>query len=66
MQFHTPTSTKRVALPTFVIKNGELVCPEKIYTKDEYPNLRHDMVKITAQNGQKIFVNRSKVSAMDV
>ena len=66
MNWHTPQAIKRVDVPRFATKNGELICPEKIYTKEEYPNLPEDMVKITGQNGQKIFIKRSKISAMDI
>jgi hypothetical protein len=66
MQYHTPQTIKRVQVPQFAVKNGELICPEKIFTKEEYPHLKQDLVKITGQNGQKIYVPRNKVSPMDV
>jgi len=66
MQFHTPQKIMRVEVPTFAKKGDEIVCPEKIFTKEEYPHLKNDLVKITGQNGQKIYVNRKKISAMDV
>lgn len=66
MNYHTPKTIKQIDVPTFATKNGELICPEKIFTREEYPHLPHDMVKITGQNGQKIFVNRNKIHAMDV
>ena len=66
MQYHIPQTIKKVQVPQFAVKNGELVCPEKIFTREEYPHLKHDLVKITGQNGQKIYINRNKVSPMDV
>lgn len=66
MNYHIPQTIKQVPIPMFVERNGEIVSPEKIYTREEYPNLPEDMVKITGQNGQKILVKRSKVRAMDV
>lgn len=56
-------------LPLFMIHNGELVCPKKLFTRNEYPGLQRDMVKISGMNGQVVFIPLSKlahVSTMDV
>jgi hypothetical protein len=52
-----------------MIHNGELVCPKKLFTRNEYPGLQRDMVKISGMNGQVVFIPLSKlahVSTMDV
>lgn len=57
MNYHLPVNQEvEVAEPTFAILNKELVCPSKVYTKEQYPSLPHTMVKIAAQDGRNIFV----------
>lgn len=66
MNFHTNQTVIKVPVPQFATRNGNLIMPEKIYTKREYPNFPEDMVKIIGQNGQRIFIKRSKISPVEV
>lgn len=66
MNFHSPQNQSVTILPVFAVKNNTLVIPEKEYTKRDYPSLPYDMVKITAQNGQKIYVRRDKLGSAEV
>lgn len=63
MRYHLPITQniEQAVLPTFVLRGEELVCPQKVYTKEQYPNLPSTMVKITGRNGQKIFVAARKL-----
>jgi hypothetical protein len=66
MNYHIPKRQSRTPVPKFAVKNGMLVCPEKIYSQQDYPSLPSDMVKITAQNGKKIYIPREKLSSAEV
>lgn len=70
MNYHIPvTQNVSNSIPQFAEKNGEIVCPLKIYRKSQYPNMRCDMVKLTGMNGQNYYVPASKlnlnISSMD-
>jgi hypothetical protein len=65
MKFHAPESQSEAEHSTFAVKSNTLVHQEKVFEKKHYPSLPHDMVKITAQNGQKIYVSRHKLSSAD-
>jgi hypothetical protein len=65
MNFHTPQSQSHTPLPVFAVRNNTLISPEKIFTKRDYPNLPDDMVKITAQDGRKIYIPRHKLNSAD-
>lgn len=70
MNYHLPVehSVDSNPLPAFAILNKQLVCPSKVYTKEEYPSLPHSLVKIAAQDGRNIFVPLHKfaqLSSMD-
>jgi hypothetical protein len=70
MNYHTPITQKTAGiLPDLMLRGNEAVRPQKLYTKEQYPNLPSDLVKITGRDGNNIFIPRSKltnVSAMDV
>jgi hypothetical protein len=70
MNYHVPVKQDvSNEVPTFMLRRDELICPQNIYRKEQYPNLPCDMVKVTAQDGSDIFVPISKltrVSSMDV
>lgn len=65
MNFHTPQNQSLTEIPFFAVKNHTLVCPEREFLKRDYPNLPYDMVKITAQDGRKIYIPRHKLSTAD-
>ena len=65
MNFHAPQNQTITELPTFAVRNNTLVTPEKVFVKRDYPNLPCDMVKITAQDGRKIYIPRHKLSSAD-
>jgi hypothetical protein len=65
MNYHLPVTQNVISrVPTFLIHNGELICPQKMYKKQQYPNLPNDMVKITGRNGQNIYVPASKLKTL--
>lgn len=69
MNYHTPCITKPAQRIDFLTRNKELVVPQNVLTKEEYPTLKESLVKIVAQNGKNIFVPLRKlgtVSLMDV
>lgn len=70
MNYHTPEVYKTGSpLPTFMIFNNQLVSPEKLFTKEEYPKFPSDMVKIIGQNGQRVLIpfhRLENVSSMDL
>lgn len=62
MNYHTPQESRTVKKPEFLVLNGALVVPQKIYTKREYPKFSDDMVKLTSQDGRNIFLPISKLA----
>jgi hypothetical protein len=68
--FHVPrTQNVQSNLPAFMLYKGELICPKKLFKKEQYPEFPCDMVKISGMNGQNILVpfNRlTNISSMDV
>lgn len=70
MNYHLPVHQEVESTPTlaFAILNKQLVCPSKVYTKEQYPSLPYSLVKIAAQDGRNIFVPLHKfaqLSSMD-
>lgn len=66
MNFHTPVMQTTVKLADFVVRNNELVSPQKLYTKAQYPNLPYDMVKIASADGRNIFLPAHKVGNITI
>lgn len=62
MRYHTPIQSQSgiESIPQFLERNGELVSADAFYSKGEYPNLAHSLVKITTQDGRKIFLPKHK------
>jgi hypothetical protein len=65
MNFHTPQNQSVTETPFFAVKNNTLVSLENEFLKKDYPTLPYDMVKITAQDGRKIYIPRNKLSSAD-
>lgn len=67
MKYHTPvTQNVSSEIPTFMVHNNELVMPSNVFSKQQYPNLPSDMVKVTGINGQQILIPMSKLSSKDI
>lgn len=67
MNYHTPiTQNVSSVIPVFAQVGKELISPQKIYRKEQYPTLPYDMVKITSIDGRNIFIPLSKMSSMDL
>jgi pseudouridine-5'-phosphate glycosidase len=65
MTFHTPIVIKQTPkVPAFMVRNGELVVPKNVYTKEEYPNLPCDMVKIVGRDGKGILIPYHKLNVI--
>jgi hypothetical protein len=62
MNFHTaPVITRKPAdMAGFAVRNNELVLPQKMFTKSEYPSLPFDMVKVTSRDGRNIYLPATK------
>lgn len=60
MNYHTPRIIKEVHQPTFMERGNELVGIDRIFTKEEYPNLKESMVKMMSQDGRMIYLPLSK------
>jgi len=68
MNYHLPVNQDVTPILGFAVKNKELVIPNKLYTKEQYPSLPYSMVKILSRDGRNIFVPMSKfeeLSTMD-
>lgn len=70
MNYHTPaTQNVNCPVPQLAEKSGEIVCPEKVYLKKQFPSLPYDMVKIKGRDGTNIYIRLTKIkdlSLMDV
>lgn len=67
MKFHTPATqnVKEETLPQFALLGSEMVCPKNVFLRSQYPDLPMDLVKVTGQNGQRHFIPRHKLKAVD-
>lgn len=67
MNYHTTpvANSNSRKIPTFVVKNGELIVPQKIFSKKDYPTLPFDMVKLVGRDGTNIYIPKSKISSLE-
>jgi hypothetical protein len=66
MRYHTPVTQHDDdgPVPIFMIHNDELVCPDKILLKNQYPSLPTDMVKVLGRDGQYILIPLRKLKTL--
>ena len=61
MNYHTPVKQDiSNEANNFMIRGNELVVPQKVYKKEQYPNLPCDMVKIVGMDGRNVFLPAHK------